>query len=689
MKNIVLILLLLVAGATFAQVDRSKAPAPAAAREIKLGEPQTFTLKNGLQVFVVENHKLPRVQFSLELKNDPIKEGAKAGLGQMAGTLLGTGTATKTKAQIDEEVDFIGANLSTYTSGVFASSLTKHTDKLLTIMTDVLYNPAFAPAELDKLKTQTLSGLQASKDNPNSISTNVRRVLVYGKDHPYGEVTTEKSVESITLEDCKNYFNTYFKPNNAYLIIVGDIDVKTAKTLSEKYFAKWIKGDVKTETYTKPIAPAKTYVALVDRAASVQSVINISYPLDFHPANPDAIKARVLNEILGAGFSSRLMQNLREKHAYTYGARSSLSSDKLAGNFSASASVRNEVTDSSVYEFMSELKRITKEPVTDLELTQAKAAIAGGFGRSLESPQTVANFALNVIKYGLPKDYYNNYLKSLDAVTKEDVLAVAKKFIRPENATIVIVGKGADIADKLKTFGEVKYFDINGEPFTPAKAGDLPAGITAEKIIADYILAIGGEQKLKAITAIKTVMKAAVQGMEVTIANTKKTVNKSISEVSASGMTFTKVVSDGKDVSMTQSGQKIPLDDKAKGAIISEGAIVPELAYKSNGTKLSVTGIEKVEGADAYVVEIVSAGGVKSVSYFDKTTGLKLKTLVTIEGPQGTTSQASSFQDYKEVSGIKFPHTVLQNMGPMTIKAEVTSLEVNPTIDDSLFAVEK
>lgn len=689
MKNIVLILLLLVAGAAFAQIDRSKAPAPAAAREIKLGEPQTFTLKNGLQVFVVENHKLPRVQFSLELKNDPIKEGAKVGLGQMAGTLLGTGTSTKTKAQIDEEVDFIGADLSTYTSGVFASSLTKHTDKLLTIMTDVLYNPAFASAELDKLKTQTLSGLQASKDNPNSISTNVRRVLVYGKNHPYGEVTTEKSIESITLEDCKSYFNTYFKPNNAYLIIVGDIDVKTAKTLSEKYFAKWTKGDVKAETYTKPIAPAKTYVALVDRPASVQSVINISYPLDFHPANPDAIKARVLNEILGAGFSSRLMQNLREKHGYTYGARSTLSSDKLAGNFNASASVRNEVTDSSVYEFMSELKRITVEPVTDLELKQAKAAIAGSFGRSLESPQTVANFALNVIKYGLPKDYYNNYLKSLDAVTKEDVLAVAKKFIRPENATIVIVGKGVDIADKLKPFGEVKYFDINGEPFTPAKAGDLPAGITPEKIIADYIQAIGGEQKLKAITAIKTVMKAAVQGMEVTISNTKKIVNKSISEVSASGMTFTKVVSDGKDVSMTQSGQKIPLDDKAKNAIISEGAIVPELVYKSNGTKLSVTGIEKVEGADAYAVEIISAGGVKSVSYFDKTTGLKLKTIITIEGPQGTTSQASSFQNYKEVSGIKFPHTVLQNMGPMTIKAEVTSLEVNPTIDDSLFAVEK
>lgn len=688
MKNIVLLVLALVVSTTYAQVDRSKAPAPASAREIKLGEPQTFTLKNGLQVFVVENHKLPRVQFSLELKNDPIKEGNKAGYIEMAGTLLGTGTKTKSKAQLDEEIDFIGASVSTYSQGIFASSLTKHTDKLLELMTDVLYNPAFDPAELEKLKTQTLSGLQAAKDNPNSISGNVRQVLVYGKDHPYGEITTEKTVESITLEDCKNYVTTYFRPNNAYLIVVGDIDVKAAKTIAEKYFGKWTKGDVKTETYTKPQAPAKTFVALVDRPSSVQSVINISYPLDFHPANPDAIKARVLNEILGAGFSSRLMQNLREKHAYTYGARSSLSTDKLAGNFSASASVRNEVTDSSVYQFMYELKRITAEPVTDIELQQAKAAIAGGFGRSLESPQTVANFALNVIKYGLPKDYYNNYLKSLESVTKEDVMAVAKKYIRPENANIVIVGKGADIADKLKQFGEVKYFDFNGEPYTPSKATDLPAGLTAEKVIQNYLNAIGNEQSLKAVTSIKTVMKANVQGMDLTISSIKKTPNKSITEISGNGMVFNKVVSDGKDVSMLQMGQKVPVDSKTKEAMFSEGAIIPELLYKTNGTKLTLTGTEKVEGAEAYVLEIVSPTGTKSLAYFDKATGLKVKVSATIDGPQGATTQTSSYQNYKEVKGVKMPHTVIQNMGPLTFKAEVTSLEINPVLEDALFKVE-
>ena len=314
MKKILIVAcLLLTIALAQAQVDRTQAPKPAPAREIKIGEYQSFTLKNGLQIFVVENHKLPRVQFSIQLKNDPIFQGEKEGYIEMAGTLIGTGTKTKTKAQLDEETDFIGANLNTSSDGIFASSLSKHTTKLLDLMSDVLYNPAFAQEEMDKLKTQTLSGIEAGKDNPNVISDNVRRTLVFGKEHPYGLSASEKTVGSITLDDCKNYYNTYFKPGNAFLIIVGDIDLKTAKSLSEKYFAKWAPAEVKYPTYVKPKEPAKTYVALVDRPASVQSVISVTYPVELRPGTQDAIKARVTNQILGGGFSSRLMQNLREK----------------------------------------------------------------------------------------------------------------------------------------------------------------------------------------------------------------------------------------------------------------------------------------------------------------------------------------------------------------------------------------
>lgn len=689
MKKIIFFSLLLASVAAVAQVDRTKAPKPAPAREIKIGAYQTFTLKNGLQVFVVENHKLPRIQFSLQLKNNPIYQGDKEGYVEMAGTLIGTGTKTKTKAQLDEEIDFIGANLSTSSDGIFASSLSKHSTKLLDLMTDVLYNPAFAPEEMEKLKTQTLSGLAASKDNPGSIAANVRSALVYGKQHPYGLSTTEKSVGSITLEDCKNYYNTYFKPNNAYLAIVGDIDFKTAKSLVEKYFSKWVAGEVKNPTYAQPKEPAKTYVALVDRAASVQSVINIGYPVDLKPGTPDAIKARVTNQILGGGFSARLMQNLREKHGYTYGASSSLSTDILVGNFNASASVRNEVTDSAVFEFLSELKRIVNEPVTEQELIAAKAEISGAFGRSLENPSTIAGFALNTARYNLPKDYYNNYVKAIDAVTLADVQATAKKYIRPENAHIVIVGKGAEVADKLKKFGDVKYFDIYGETYVPTKASALPADLTAEKVIAKYIEAIGGEKKVKELKSVKTTAKGTIQGMEVTMLSSKKAGGKYLMELSVTGMgTLQKVVSDGKDISQEMRGQKIPLDAGMKELSLFETHIVAEVALAAMNIKPTLIGIENVEGVEAVVIDYVFPAGGKISNYFDKNSGLKIQTVTYVKTPQGEVAVPIQFQDYKEVSGVKIPHTLLQSMGPMKLKFETSSAEANVNLDDTLFKVQ-
>lgn len=688
MKKILIVacLLLTIASAQ-AQVDRTQAPKAAPAREIKIGEYQSFTLKNGLQVFVVENHKLPRVQFSIQLKNDPIFQGEKEGYIEMAGTLIGTGTKTKTKAQLDEETDFIGANLNTSSDGIFASSLSKHTTKLLDLMSDVLYNPAFAQEEMDKLKTQTLSGIEAGKDNPNVISDNVRRTLVFGKEHPYGLSATEKTVGSITLDDCKNYYNTYFKPGNAFLIIVGDIDLKTAKSLSEKYFAKWAPAEVKYPTYVKPKEPAKTYVALVDRPASVQSVISVTYPVELRPGTQDAIKARVTNQILGGGFSSRLMQNLREKNAFTYGARSSLNADNLTGNFNATASVRNEVTDSSVLEFLSELKRMLNEPVLGKELAAAKAEISGAFGRSLESPQTIAGFALNTAKYNLPKDYYNNYLKYVDAVTLADVQATAKKFIRPDNAHIVIVGKSADVADKLKKFGEVKHFDIYGESYVPTKASALPAGLTAEKVIANYIEAIGGAKKIQELKSVKMTMKAAFQGAELIMTNSKKS-GKSLTEISVQGNVMQKIVSDGKDYAVIAMGQKTPVDAATKEKNLFEAYIVPETMIAAMNVKTTLKAVENLEGKDAYVVEYVFPAGEKITNYFDKETGQKVQTVELAKTPQGEISVPTKLQDYKEVGGVKLAHSILVSQGPMVFKFQVSTAEANPTLDDSLFKVQ-
>jgi len=234
-------------------------------------------------------------------------------------------------------------------------------------------------------------------------------------------------VQNIDRASVIGFYQTYFKPNIAYMAIVGDINRKEAQKLIKKYFGNWERGEVPKNIFKVPEAPSKTLVAMVDRPQSVQSIINVSYPVNLKPGSEDAIKARVMNTILGGGFSSNLMQNLREDHGFTYGARSSLSGDKLIGNFNASASVRNEVTDSSVVEFLYELNRIRTENVSEEQLKSIKNYITGGFARSLENPQTIANFAINIERYNLPKDYYANYLMNIEAVSVADVKEMAQK----------------------------------------------------------------------------------------------------------------------------------------------------------------------------------------------------------------------------------------------------------------------
>lgn len=689
MKGIKLLLAIAMISATaYGQVDRSKAPEPGPARVIEIGEYQTFTLMNGLQVFVVENHKLPRVQFSLQLRHEAVYEGEKAGYVSMAGELIGTGTISRSKAELDEQVDFIGASLNTSANGIYASSLTKHMPVLLGLMTDVLYNPAFNPEELDKIKTQTLSALTANKEDPQAIASDVRNVLVYGEDHPYGDLVTEKTVGSITLEDCKAYYGTYFKPNNAYLAIVGDINLKEAKALVKKNFGKWEKGTVPSPVFPVPQSPEKTFVALVDRPSAVQSVITVAHPVELKPGSADAIKAGVMNNILGGGgLSSRLNQNLREDKAFTYGAHSSLSSDKLIGSFDADVSVRNAVTDSAVVELLGELRRIRNETVTEDEINAAKAYISGSFGRSLENPATIANFAINTAKYDLPDDYYANYVRNVEAVTREEVQAVAKKLIHPDRAYILLVGKGSEIAPKLEKFGEVKYFDIYGNPYTPSAKASLPSDLTVEKVIHDYIEALGGLEKINAVRSYKVSSKASVPGAELVINNYWNAPNKVAVEISANGTLFQKVKSDGKEISIEVMGQKSPVDEATREQTLFDSYIVPEMMYEKAGVTLKLAGIEKVEDKDAYAIEYTYPSGSTTTSYFDTESGLKIKSVKVVKTPQGEVTQATSYADYEEKEGVKFPQTIIQDVGPQTLKMEVTSMEVNVPVEEEVFQI--
>ena len=690
-KSIILIFFVL---ATFisatSQVDRSQRPQPGPAPVIQLGDFETFKLRNGLQVIVVENRSVPVVSFQITLDINPALEGDAAGYSSLAGSLMREGTTTRSKEQIDEEIDFIGASLSTFSTGMFASALTRHTETLLELMSDILLNPTFPEAELQRSINQTLSGLEASRNSSDFIAGNIANVTRYGTDHPYGEITTPETLNNITREHLVDYYNTYFRPNVAYLVIVGDINVREARKLTRKYFGKWEKQNVPSTTYPTPVAPEGNRVALGNRTGATQSTVVVTYPVEFTPGNPDALKASVMNNILGGGvFSGRLMQNLREDKGYTYGARSSLSSDRRIGSFRASTEVRNSVTDSTVVEILAEMRRLIEEPIDDETLELVKSFLTGSFSRSLESPRTIARYALNIIRYDLPSDYYATYLERLHAITIADVQEMAAKYLKPENAIIVVAGSQDDVMEPLRRFsatGEVELYDAFGRRLDPPRkiGGDL----TAEMVIDAYVQAIGGAEKLKAVKDVTTKMKATVQGMQLEAVTKQKAPNKYFTEMTMGGNVLQKQIFDGTRGSVTAMGQTQEITGDDLEDLKLQSVLFPELRYAELGYTMELVGIEQVNGEDAYRVRITNASGQVHNEYFSVNTRLRLKSQRSQETPMGDVSVETAYDDYRDVNGILFPFEIRQQAGPQTINMEVQSVEIDTNMSDDVFNIE-
>ncbi|MEY2938623.1 MAG: hypothetical protein RL062_1212 [Bacteroidota bacterium] len=678
-KYIVSICLITLSMGMMAQkIDRSKAPAAGPAPKIQIGAYQLFTLNNGLKVIVVENHKLPTVSYSLQLDIDPIKEGDKAGYTSMAGSLMSAGTDTKTKDQISSAVDFIGAQFSTSSEGIYGSCLTKHSETLLNIMNDVLLHPSFPESELDKDRKKAISALASEKTDPNSISSRIGNMVKYGKNHPYGEQQTEESLKNITRADLVGFYNTYFKPNVSYLVIVGDISVDQAKAQAEKYFGSWASADVPKLKFRAPKYPAANEVVFVPVPGAVQSVIDITYPVDLLPATKDALAASVLNNILGgSGFQTRLMQNLREDKAYTYGAYSEIVPDDYIGYFSAAASVRNEVTDSSITQFMYEISRLTTELVDDKTLQIVKNIMTGQFARSLERPQTVARFAKNIERYHLPKDFYETYLERLNAITAEDVKNIASRILLPNNAYITVVGN-KEIEKNILPFdkdGKIMKFNPDGSVYVEMKAA--PAGVTAETVIGNYFNVIGGADKIEKIKSVEYKGLLDV-GMAKLDMNTKIIPHEALKvTMSMNGNPMMIQTWDGTQLKMSQMGQNIEPDAAAIQQAKIQCDLLAEMHTKDFGMTSVLKGIEVLNGKDAYVIENTDSFGTISSDYYDVASGLKIRSLSVQKEDDKTVTTETLFTEYKEVDGIKFISHIKTSSGGQSMDVVMNEIILN------------
>ena len=657
-------------------------PKSGTAPTIKIGKPESFQLKNGLKVMVVENHKLPRVSFTLTLDNAPYAEGAKKGVADLTSSLIGNGTKKISKTAFNEEIDFMGASINFSSNGASGSALSKYSGRVLELLADGALNPNFTQVEFDKEKAKIIEGLKASEKSVPDVAGRVNDLLTFGKEHPNGEYVSEATIKNVTLADVQANYNSYFVPENAYLIIVGDVKFAETKKAVEKLFGSWKKASAPVQTYPEPKDVAFSQINFVDMPNAVQSEVAVVNLVNLKMTDPDYFPALVANQILGGDFNSYLNMNLREAHGWTYGARSSIRGEKRITKFEASTQVRNAVTDSTVVEIFKEYKKIRTEKVTDEMLASVKAGYIGRFVMQIEKPQTIAGYALRIQTQNLPTDFYENYIKNINAVTADDVLRVANKYFMADNSRILIVGKGADVVpalEKLKI--PILFFDKYGNAVDkPVFKKEVPKGMTAKTVLDNYIKAIGGEKAALAVKTIAMTGSTTIPQAPAPLSfNSKIDVKgKLVVELAMGGMSLMKQVVNEKGGFVIQQGQKVDLTGKDLEDMKAAATPIEELNLLKK-PEVSLTGIETINGTEAYVLK-----NGKTTLYYDVKSGLKIADVITIEQGGKTMNKTNSYLDYREVKGVKVPFNMIQNVG-FELNIKMTDVKINEGVADADF----
>ena len=688
-KNLIIGLAIIFANSLSAQLDRSIVPESGPTPEIFFGKPQTFMLDNGLTVMVVENNKLPRASASLSFDNPLIFEGEIAGVSSILAEMIGNGTQSISKEDFIEEVDFMGASLNITGSGAFAGSLKRYFPRVLELMSQAVLEPLFTQEEFDNQKNLIKESLKTSEKDVSTAASRVQNFITYGSNHPNGEFISQASLDKASFNDAVDFYNNFSSPNNAYLVILGDIEFEEIKSKVTELFSSWESKEVVSNSFPEPKNPDETEVIFVDMPNGVQSVVTVINTIDFNKKEADYFPALVATRILGGGGAGRLFNNLREDKGWTYGSYSSISeSYKTKGLILAQAQVKNEVTDSAAVELLVELDKMRNKLVTNEELMSTKAKYTGNFVMSLENPATIAGFARNIITQDLPENYYNSFLENINNVTKQDVQNAAQKYFSPNKTRIFITGKGSEILEKIEGIEfngkklKVRYFDQYGSEILRPDYS-VSTDVTAESVISNYIKSIGGAEKLNSISSIEVKATANLQGTVLEMYSLKNNQNQSLMTMTAMGMTLVKSVFNKYQGYNEVNGQRMPLTDSELEQAIINSALFSELNY--DFSTIELVGTSSVDDQKAYEIKITD----NKTEYYSVESGLKIKEVEMQEIEGNQLAIETTIKEYEEVDGILIPKEINQVTPTLPIPGGITikfnNIKLNVKTSDSDF----
>ena len=445
------------------------APAPLSPVPFQIPAAFETTLPNGLRVFIFDDERLPLVSFRLAfLSGDAQDPKGHNGLTSAMVSMMTEGTDDYSSRELAEKIERLGAGLSVSASDDFtivsASTLSMYSADILDLIAEVVFRPTFPEDELDLYRRNSIENLKYQRSQPNFLANEQTSRILYGS-HPYAVIAPKASdVEKLNREDLVKLHKALLIPNNAVLVVVGNVDRDELLKKLEGHFGEWPKGELPAvEDPALPVRTERT-ITIVDRPGSAQSNIVLA-GLGVKRMHPDYFPLLVMNQVLGAGASSRVFMNLREEKGYTYGAYTRMDMKRLAGDIEATAEVRTSVTGDSLKEFFYELNRIRDERVPDEELNDAKNYLTGVFPLRAETQEGMTGLIVNQQLYGLPADYLQSYRDNVTAITAEDVHRVAREHLHPENLAIVIVGDAGEILPQVREYAsEIEIFDTEGQP---------------------------------------------------------------------------------------------------------------------------------------------------------------------------------------------------------------------------------
>ena len=671
-------------------------------KELKLPKVERVVLKNGMVVYLVEDHELPLIEISAMIKvGSKYEPPDKIGLAEITGRVMRTGgTKSKTGDEIDEELESIAAEIST-SIGIsegraYLSALKESFDQALSIFADILMNPIFSEDKIELAKLEEKTAISRRNDDVMAIANREFIKLIYGSESPYARHPEYETIDNITREDIIAFHKKYFHPNNVILGVWGDFKTREMIKKLERAFRNWKPEKINFPPEPKVSLKLKPSVNLIKKYDVNQTNIRIGH-IGVRRDNPDYFALQVLTEILGGGFSSRLFRKVRSDLGLAYAVWGAFVAHyDYPGMFFAGCSTKSQSTCQAIRAIINEIKRIVEEGVTDDELKKAKDSILNSFVFNFDTKREIVERLMTYEYYGYPSDFLQRYKRNIGKVTKEDILRAARKYIHPDKLIILAVGNDKDFDCSLSEFGPVNEIDIT-IPEPKIKKEEIPEATKetiarAEEILNTSIETLGGLERLRKIRnmiIVKETKMITPQG-EFKISSKEIVVypDKTRSEINMPFGEVVMVVNGEKGwIKAPQGIQDLPesqLKDMKKG--LERDTIYLLQNIKKEGIKIQAIAPEEIEGKKAEVVLITDKKGNSIKLAIDPETGLILKKSYQGKTMMGPAKLDEFYSDYREVSGIKIPfHIVVNSNGKKFAEVDIKEVKINSQISDSLF----